>query len=628
MAGKNLYSNVVSTAVLLAVVFFGYAVVTAIDLKRSREEELSKRVDQLRGEVAAMRKEFRGIRVSADSAPLESSVSKSASKPNIANYRFYDQNADLGGRIISVTTSSTLNMNSLINNETIVSSIWSMCYDSLAERDYGHPEKFEPKLAESWSVSKDKKVYTITLRKGVFWHDFTDPVTEKKWKNVEVTAEDFKFYVDVIKNPDTNCAPLRTYYADLDRVEVLSKYKFKVYWKKRYFLSKVFTLGLSPLPRHLYHAYDGPFDGKKFNDDHVRNRLVVGCGPYRFVGWKKGGRVLLSRFDKYFGAKYGVAPPIRDIALEVIKHKNTQLQALKSGEIDNMGLTPEQWIKKTAGPEFNAPDASLIKYKYSGRMYRYIGYNMRRPIFKDKRVRQAMTHLVDRGRIVKEVYHGLARVVTGNFFIDTPYYDKSVKSYEFSVEKARKLLAAAGWRDTDGDGILDRNGKKFEFTILSSNGNPNYDKMLPMIKEDMAKAGVVMRIRSVEWPVFLQLIGKKRFDACLLGWGLGFESDPYQLWHSSQADIPDSSNHVGFKNKEADKLIEEIRICFDTGKRIELCHKFHRLLHEEQPYTFLFSPYTLVAQSRRYRNLRLDLPGGPPDRILWTPKKLQKTLEE
>jgi len=626
MGGKNVYGNIVSTVLLLAVVFFGYAVVTAIDLKRSREKELSQRVERLRVEVGEMRKELRSMRLSP--VANVASGNKESTPSVIANHRFYDQNADFGGRMISAATSETLNMNSLINNESIVGSLWSMCCDSLAERDYEHPEKFEPKLAESWSVSKDKLVYTVKLRKGVLWQDFTDPVTNKEWHGVEVTAADFKFYVDAIKNPDTNCAPMRTYLINLDRVEVVSKYELKIYWKCKYFISKAITLGLMPLPRHLYHAYDGPFDGKKFNDDHQRNRLIVGCGPYRFVGWKKGGRVMLTRFENYFGSKYGVAPPIRDVALDVIKHKTTQLQALKSGEIDSMNLMPEQWIRNTNGPEFNGSKAPLMKYKYSGRMYRYIGYNMRRPIFKDKRVRQAMTHLIDRERIVKEVYHDLARVVTGSFFIDTPYYDKSIKAYAFSVAKAKELLAEAGWKDRDGDGILDKDGKKFEFTILSSNGNPNYDKILPMIKEDMAKAGVVVRIRSVEWPVFLQSLGKKRFDACICGWGLGFESDPYQLWHSSQADIPESSNHIGFKNKEADALIKDIRSCFDTKKRIELCHKFHRLLHEEQPYTFLFSPYSLMAQSRRYKNLRLDLPGGPPDRIQWTPKSFQKTLTE
>lgn len=136
-----------------------------------------------------------------------------------------------------------------------------------------------------------------------------------------------------------------------------------------------------------------------------------------------------------------------------------------------------------------------------------------------------------------------------------------------------------------------------------------------------------MDIKRVEWSVFVQALGQKKFEACICGWAMGLESDPYQLWHSSQADVIESSNHVGFKNKDADEIIKEIRVCFDLQQRIELCHKFHKILHEEQPYTFLFSPYALIAQSKRYRNVKV-LPIGIPDRIQWVPIKEQKKIME
>ena len=624
--GRNIYGNIVLTILLFFMLFFSWAIVKSTDLKRLREEKVSRQLEQLEEKVNQLDRTLQ--KLSTTSAVVAKSSDQQAQKfTDIANLNFFDPKAEFGGRRISAIPSQTENMNSLVNNESLVGNIWSLCFDSLAERNYQKIEVFQPMLAKSWSISKDKLTYTIKLKKGVLWHDFTDPVTGKIWKNIEVTADDFKFYVDVIKNKDTDCAPIRTYLIDLDRVEVISDYEFKVHWKRKYFLSKNMTLGLQPLPRHLYHAYDGPFDAKRFNDDYERNRIIVGCGPYRFVGWEKGERVILKKWDKYYGAKYGVAPPISDLVFEVIPNRNTQFQALKSGKIDNMILTPDQWINKTNTPQFDKKSGDLIKIKYPGRMYRYIGYNLKKPIFQDKRVRQALTHLVDRKRIIKEVYHGLARIVTGSFFIDTPYNDKSIKPYPFSVKRAKELFKEAGWVDSDNDGILDKDGKKFEFVISSPNNNQNYDKLLPMIKEDMAKAGVIMRIRKVEWSVFVQALGKKNFEACIVGWGMGLESDPYQLWHSSQADVIESSNHVGFKNKEADRIIENIRVCFDLEKRIKLCHEFHKILHEEQPYTFLFSPYSLIAQSRRYRNVRV-MPIGIPDKIQWVPKKEQKKVME
>ena len=618
---RNLYVNIVVTLLLIVVVIFGWGIVKSTDLKREREEKVSTQLAKVEEKLNRLDRRLSQLSITSVSKGDVDNKISSNSNPlkTIANLEFYDKDAEFGGSKVTAIASQTQNMNSLVNNDSLAGSIWGTCFDSLAERNYNKPEIFEPMLAESWVISEDKLTYTIKLKKGVLWHDFIDPVTKKEWKDVEVTADDFKFYLDVIKNKDTDCAHLRTYLIDLEKVEVLSKYEFKVIWKKRYFLSESMTLGLSPLPRHLYYDYKGDFDGAKFNDDHQRNRIIVGCGPYYFEGWKKGERIVLKRWDKYYGVKYGVAPPISDLILEVIPNRSTQFQALKSSKIDEMGMTPDQWVNNSDSPEFDKKGGLLNKIKYSRRMYRYIGYNLKKDIFKDKRVRQALTHLVDRPRIIKEVYHNLARLITGNFFIDTAYNDKSIKPYPFSIKKAKELFKAAGWKDSNGDGVLDKNGKKFRFSILAPNNSPSYDKMLPMIKEDMAKAGVIMDIKKVEWSVFVQFLGQKKFDACICGWGMGLESDPYQLWHSSQADIDESSNHISFKNAEADRIIKEIRVCFDVEKRIKLCHEFHEIMHEEQPYTFLFSPYALIAQNKKYKNVKI-FPVGIPEKIQWIKK--------
>ncbi len=624
---RNVYINIIGTILLVCVIFFGIAIVKSIDKMCRSTEKLASNLNDIQSSIANLEKKIAEGRISAP-VPSASNVQeqKTSTAPvKIANLQYYDPNAEDGGRLIAAISSETENMNYLINNESFVSAIWGYATDSLTDRNKEHIEIFEPKMAESWSLSDDKMTYTIKLRKGILWHDFTDPVTKKQWKDVEVTAHDFKFYVDVVKNEAVDCAPERSYLKDLDRVEVVSDYEFKVIWSKPYFLSESITLGLSPLPRHLYHAYEGPFDGKKFNDDNERNRMVVGCGPYRFERWDKGQRIVLKRWEKYFGKQYGIMPHLETIVFEVIPHPNTQFQSLVSGMIDRMGLTPEQWTKRTNIPEFDENTGKIGRYKYPGRSYFYIGYNLNMPLFQDKKVRQALTHLVDRERIVKEVYYGLARVVTGPSFIDSPYYDKSIAPYPFSIEKAKALLAEAGWKDTNGDGILDKNGKKFEFSIIGVSNHPIQERMLPMIKEDMAKAGIVMNITFIEWSVYTQRLENKSFEVCTLGWGMGLEDDPYQIWHSSQADIKASSNHICFKNKEADKLIDEIRVCFDLDKRIKLFYQFHRLLHDEQPYTFLVSPYSLVALSKVYRNVRV-FPGGIDTNIMWCPKNLQKPV--
>ena len=241
-----------------------------------------KSVDLLRLETEKLRTAIQEMSIMPQVAqPIAGTNSNAVKNNNMANLAYYDQKAQRGGRFISVSFSDTKNMNTLITNDAFLSALSSYIQDSLTERNFEDIGKFEPKLAESWERLDDGLRFRIKLRKGVLWHDFTDPVTKKKWENVEMTAEDFKFYVDVVKNPKTDCAPLRAYLDDLDRIEVINKYEFDVIWKKKYFLSEEVTLALEPLPRHLYHAYDGPFDPDKFNNDNERNRIIIGVGPYR-----------------------------------------------------------------------------------------------------------------------------------------------------------------------------------------------------------------------------------------------------------------------------------------------------------------------------------------------------------
>ncbi len=582
--------------------------------------------DAMRFSLDEMRNEFKAMQEKISLHGFSSAPGAVAAAQRVpgANAEFFDPAAENGGRIVRALSSDVENLNPLTNNEATVSALWGIANSSLTERNYEDLDKFEPLLAESWSLSDDKLTWHIKLRNNILWHDFTDPVTGKEWKNVRVTAHDFKFYIDAVKNPDVDAAPLRGYLSGIKEVRVLNDLEFEVVWSQKYFLSKEITLGLTPLPRHLYHAYDGPFDGKKFNDDTERNRMIVGCGPYRLVSWEKGKRFIFQRYPKYFGSRCGIMPPIRDYVFEVVQHPGTRFQKLRSGDLDINNITTEQWLNNTDTPEF-AEGGTLRKIKYPARVYTYIGLNLNLDKFKDRRVRVALSHLVNREKLLRDVYRGLARPVSGGNFIDSPSYDKSIQPYPFDVEKAKSLLAEAGWKDTDGDGILDKDGKPFTFTLMFPNANPYYPKIAPVLKEDFAKAGVRLELLSLEWSVVIQRIEQRKFEATMMGWTTPLMPDPFQLWHSSNAHTPGSSNFISFANPEADKLIETIRSSFDEGPRNEAYHKFHKLLHEEQPYLYLFTPYNLEVMSARYRNVKI-FSHGVPDTILWVPGKEQKAV--
>ncbi len=657
---------------LIAIIFFGIALINAIDTRRFAMENLQKALLEYQDQnvfgapafltTEADREDWKKTRKEIDSIredlkkmtelmnrqksvnpeftqkilPSLSSVNQklgqlsqelhakeAATFAPGANAKYYDKNAQSGDRIIEAIATDLGNLNPVTVNEVTVSAFWSLANSSLAEYNYEKPGIFEPLLAQSWEESLDHCTFRIKLRPGILWHDFKDPVTGKEWKNVPVTAHDFKFYIDVVKNPDVDAAPLRGYLSGIKEVRVINDLEFEVVWSRPYFLAKSVTLALPPLPRHFYHAYEGPFDGKKFNDDNERNRMIVGCGPYRMVGWERGKQIVFRRFEKYFGRNLGIMPPVRARVFRVIQHPGTRLQALTTGDVDINSLTPEQWIRNTGIKVFT--DGTIRKLRYPSMSFSYIGLNQKNPLFSDRRVRVALSHLINRERLRQDVYHGLATPVSGTFFTGSEAYNKTIKPYPFDPAHAKALLKEAGWSDTDGDGILDKDGKPFKFTLIFPGVNPSYTRMTPILKEDFAAAGIQLEVLALEWSVVIQRMGERNFDAVMAGWSTPLNSDPFQLWHSSNAAAPGSSNFISFANLEADKLIEELHNSFDDESRLAAYHKFHRLLHEEQPYLFLFSQDNLVAISGRYKNLRL-FPLGPAKEILWTPRDQQKPV--
>ena len=232
-----------------------------------------------------------------------------------------------------------------------------------------------------------------------------------------------------------------------------------------------------------------------------------------------------------------------------------------------------------------------------------------------------MTHLVNRELILEKILYNLGTVVTNPFYINSPEYDKSIKPYSYDPKVAKQLLDEAGWMDHNGDGIRDKNGIEFKFEFLIPNGSDTGEKISTILKEELDKVGVDMQIRKIEWAVFTRHLNERKFDAVTLGWSMGVETDPYQIWQSSQ--IEEGSNFVGFSNEEADGLIDEARTEFDRERRIELYRKFSKIVHEDQPYTFLYCRKSTVAVNKRFRGV-VVYPLGLEPRQWFVPSSLRK----
>lgn len=496
-------------------------------------------------------------------------------------------------------------LNPITASDDYANMITYLVSDFLLDIDLTTGE-LSPMLAERYEISADKLEYTFYLRKDVKWHD-----------GAPFTADDVIYSFQRIMDPKVDSAPLRIYFIDCTEAKKIDDYTVRFRWKRPYFkVLEVLGQNLYLVPKHILN------DGADFNK-HPFGRKPIGTGPYKFVSWETGKRMELVKNKDYWGKPAN----FNRIIFKLITDENVSLQVFNQGELDMVGLTPTQWLKQTGSPQF-LERATKLYYDYP--QFGYIGWNMRRPPFDDKQVRTAMTLLLDRQTILKNIYYCLGTVVSGPDYINTPFYDQSVKPLPYDPEKALKLLDQAGWTDHNGDGIRDKDGKEFKFEFLIPASNENTEKIATIYKEDLEKkAGIKMEIRRLDWAVFLKNVQDWSFDACLLGWALDPDPDHYQIWHSSMADVKGSSNHVGYKNPEVDRLIEQAREEFDKQKRIQIIHQIHRILADEQPYTFLFNSKQLAAVDKRFRNV-VPFPNRPIFKFTewFTPEPLQKFKDD
>ncbi|HNR89207.1 MAG TPA: peptide-binding protein [Spirochaetota bacterium] len=472
-------------------------------------------------------------------------------------------------------------LNPITSTEAVASSINNYIYENLVDRDYDTLE-IVPQLAERWTISPDRLRYVFHLKRGVVWSD-----------GVEFTADDVVYSYERIKDPKVACAPLKVYYIDVTSCRALDRYTVEFVYSKRYFRALEICGGMPLVPKHVFN------DGTDFNT-HTKNRSPVGTGPYRFERWDTGKRIVLIANERYRGKK----PAVRRVVYTIVAEINVALQMLKKGELDLMGVRPIQWVRQTNSESFLA---RYRKLKYFMPYFSYIGWNSRRAWFSDKRVRRALTHLVNREAILEKLEFGQGMVVSGDSYVFSKNYNQNIKPWPYDPAAARELLRQAGWVDSDRDGVLDKDGKKFSFTFTMSSGSKFAERLSTILKEDFAKAGIQMSINRYEWAVFVKKLHERDFDAVTLAWSLDWESDPYQLWHSSQ--VKDGSNYCGFVNREADGIIERVRAEFDPVARMRLLHRFHEILHEEQPYTFLYCTPALVVVSKRFNNVVVHTKG-------------------
>jgi len=451
-------------------------------------------------------------------------------------------------------------------------------------------------LASSFSISKDNKVITFKLKKGIKWQD-----------GVPFTADDVIFTYNLIMDPKTPTA-YRGDYELVDKIEKINDFEIKVYYKKP-FAPALHSWTLSILPKHLLE-----------NKDITKSSLAkkpIGTGPFKFFKWEPGQFVELKANELFYEGR----PYLDGYVYRIIPDLATMFLELKAGKIDEMGLTPIQYKRQTETKFFKE---NFKKFCYPVFSYTYLGFNLNFKFFKNKKIRQAINYAINKKEIVNGVLLGLGSVATGPYRPDMWYYNPNVKKYSYNPKLAKKMLAEEGWKDSNNDGILDKNGEKFSFTIITNQGNNNRIKTAQIIQRRLREVGIDVKIRVIEWASFInEFIDKKKFEAVILGWSTGIDPDQYDIWHSSKTG-PKELNFISYKNKKVDKLLEEGRLTFDKDKRKKIYFEFQKILAEDCPYVFLYVPYSLTILHKRFRNVKLAPAGIGYNIEKWFVPKLEQ----
>lgn len=484
------------------------------------------------------------------------------------------------------------NLNPIIRRDVYSHYTIEYVFDNLYTYDNENNFVLKPLLAVALpEISEDHKTFTIRLRKTAKWHD-----------GVPVTADDVVYGWEMVTHPQIDSAQKKSYYADVEKFEKVDDHTLRIIWKKPYaFYANVLT-GDSIVPKHVFKGVSPTdFNNFKYPEGHkwagiAYSMKPLGNGPYMIEHFEPQKEIILVRNENYDGKK----PEVRKVHVLIITDTLASRQFLKRGDLDAFNYNvPRQWDKEDKDNPFINRNYNLTYYYRA--VYYYIGWNLQREVFKDKKVRQALAKLCDADGVIKQVELGYATRCIGPYSAEFSQADKNIKPFAFDPKGAYALLDEAGWKDTDGDGIRDRNGQKFEFQFMMPAKNPRFEAISTVLQEELKKAGIRMTIRSLEWNAFSEEVHNQKFDAMASGWASSDpEDDAYQIFHSSQSKER-GSNYVSYANPKVDELIEAARVEFDRSKRDAICQEINRLIYDDQPYCFVMHPQLISVVHKRFK---------------------------
>ncbi|RXJ01109.1 peptide-binding protein [Anaerobacillus alkaliphilus] len=473
-----------------------------------------------------------------------------------------------GGNLVLGTSGEPVLFNSLYHQDSASADVTDLVFAGLMRTN----ENLEvvPSIAVDFpEISEDGLEWTYTMREGVLFHD-----------GQEVTAEDVAFTYNIFLHEDYT-GPRAGSFTALDKVEAINDYQVK------YTLNEADArfstlMGYGILPKHI--LGDIPIgdleEYREFNIDQP-----IGAGPFKFVSWTPGQNLVVEAFDEYFEGR----PYLDRVTFRFASDANALVLLLETGDIDHMIVPTTELATVQSYDHVTVSDVLALRYDY-------IGWNLDRPLFQDVRVRQALTLAIDRQEIVDTIMEGNATVAHAPVSPLSWAYNDNVPRFDYDPERAKQLLAEAGW-EPGPDGILQKDGERFSFTILSNSGNVVRRDIGIIAQQYYSQIGIEVKAEQMEWGAFLEKINPPNFDfdAVVLAWGLALDPDPSAIWHSKE--IENGLNRSAYRNDRVDEISDINTTILDQAERAAALAEVWEILAEEQPYTYLFYPQQFVAMS-------------------------------
>jgi peptide/nickel transport system substrate-binding protein len=495
-----------------------------------------------------------------------------------------------GGRLVRRLETDVDTLNYVLQNTEDERQVLQYLYDPLIDFD----QNLEPipGTVAKWDIEEGGKAYVLHLDPRAKFSD-----------GKPVTSADVIFTLERIL--DEEALQFAAWFEGMDReqTKAVDDKTVRVVFKEPR-VTQLIAFNIGVMPKHVYEK-----------GDFKKNKAVIGNGPYVLKLRQAGKGILLERNPNYWRDQ----PYIDSVFFRVIADDNVAWNAVKRGDVHVTRVNNDTWFreKDVVAKNIEFHNVYLLAWNC-------IPWNVNDPLFRDASVRRAMGMAFDRQAVIDRLYHGQARAISGPFTPESWAYNNNVHPVDFNPQAASALLAGAGWTDSDKDGVIDRDGKPFAFTMLIPSGSKTSVDQSQILQDGLRKIGVQMTITTLDSTAMFDRLLKGNYQAAMIAWTNDPDPDPYSLFHSSQIP-PAGYNIVHYSNPEVDRLLERGRTTFDRSTRTEIYHQLHDILGSEQPYLFTVQVGMKFAVNKRVQNVRV---GKGVGLFLWHPGPYSWWLKE